>query len=155
MHMLPRRLLARLPWNKAKLVGAKPPCGQAMFGRSEPSCRWRASNEISRWRLTANYVAVTSSLSALMTWHPMAIQSIVRPSAERRYGSSSPTKHEGDRRVFDANRPKVRPVVVFRPPRRLTRDDHSAVHPATSESGRQHRPSMPVSRATSPSRVFT
>jgi hypothetical protein len=66
----------RPPWNKGKLIGAKPPLrGRTMYGPSEPSCRSRDANGTSpssTWRSTANCAAVTSSLFALRTWRAEA-----------------------------------------------------------------------------------
>jgi hypothetical protein len=148
--MPPRRLLACLP----KLVGAKAPL--------RPSHVWSIRTKLQMEGLKRDLaLAIDSKLRGCDV---VAVRiDDVAPNGyaldratvrERRYGSSSPTKREGDRRVFDANRPKARPVVVFRPPGRPTRDDHSAVHPARRRPGRQHRPSMPVSRAASLSGVF-
>lgn len=78
---------ARVPWNKGKLVGAKPPL--------RPSHVWsirtklqiearRGTSPCSIWQSTASCVAVTSSLSASITWPQAVIQWTARRSGRRR-----------------------------------------------------------------------
>jgi hypothetical protein len=55
----------REPWNKGKLIGQKPRCGQNTFGQSAPDCRWTDARETwqcSIWRSTASCGAAMSSL---------------------------------------------------------------------------------------------
>jgi hypothetical protein len=54
----------RVPWNKGKLTGAKPPRDPNTSGRSGRSSRLKAAFATlpcSIWRLTASCVAVTST----------------------------------------------------------------------------------------------
>jgi hypothetical protein len=57
--------LPRTPWNKGKLIGAKPRCGQSTSGASERGGWLRDARETSPCsisRSTANSAAVTLSL---------------------------------------------------------------------------------------------
>ena len=54
----------RVPWNKGKLTGAKPPLRPSTSGRSEPSSRSKAVPETwrcSTWQSTASCAAAMSS----------------------------------------------------------------------------------------------
>jgi len=86
------------PWNKGKLIGAKPPL--------QPSHVWSIrtklqmadrKRDLALFNLaTANCAAVTSSPYVSMTWHRAAMPWTVRPYAKRRRegrcGLRSPTR---------------------------------------------------------------
>jgi hypothetical protein len=53
----------RTPWNKGKLIGARPHCDQNTFGRSELDYYWRSEYVTLPcliWPSTASFAAVTS-----------------------------------------------------------------------------------------------
>ena len=53
----------RVPWNKGKVTGAKPPLRPKTFGRSGQNSRSKVvlgTSPCSTWRSTASCVAVTS-----------------------------------------------------------------------------------------------
>jgi hypothetical protein len=137
----------RSPWNKAKLVGAKPPCDRVMSGRSEPSCRSRAANAT----LALFNLAIDSKL------HGCDVVAVrvddVAPSgyAMNRARDHSPEEDRqasavrtdgpnavGDRRVPEADWPKAGSVSVRWSRRRLAWADHRAACAASVRVDRQH-----------------
>ena len=57
--------LKRVPWNKGKLTGAKPPLRpktSGQFGRNSRSKAAFATSQCSIWRSTASFAAAMSSL---------------------------------------------------------------------------------------------
>ena len=76
----------REPWNKGKLIGQKPRCGQNTFGQSAPDCRWTDARETwqcSIWRSTASCGAAMSSHFGSRTLHRAGMRSIA-PQCGRR-----------------------------------------------------------------------
>ena len=44
-HEPAEQLIRRIPWNKGRIVGAKPPLKPSQTsGRSEPNCIWRTAS---------------------------------------------------------------------------------------------------------------
>ena len=107
----PNAVPKRIPWNKGKLIGPRPPLRQNMFGRSGPDSRWSSRYESWRcsiWRSTASCGAVTLSPSELTTLPRMDTQSSERlsgkenrPTGPVRADRTDPT---GDQRVVSSDR---------------------------------------------------
>ena len=77
----------REPWNKGKLIGQKPRCGQNMFGRSVPDCRWTGGRAIWRCSIsqsTANCGVAMSSHFASRRLLRVGMQSTARQFGRRK-----------------------------------------------------------------------
>ena len=82
----------RMPWNKGKLIGARPHYDQNMFGRSELDYYWRGEYVILpclTWPSIASFAAVTSSRSKSRTLLPEDARRIGRRCNRRRPDSRS------------------------------------------------------------------
>ena len=77
----------RVPWNRGKLIGPRPPLRQKDVWQSERRCRSSSRSAIWRysiWPLIASYAATTLSRSEWMTLPLMGTPSCERACAEGR-----------------------------------------------------------------------
>jgi hypothetical protein len=77
----------RVPWNKGKLIGPRPPLRQKHVWQSGLGCRLSSKRAIWRcsiWRSIASCVAATLSQSGSMTLRRMAMRSSERPCDRKR-----------------------------------------------------------------------
>ena len=76
-----------MPWNKGKLIGARPPLRPKHVGRLEPDCSWRGEYETSpclTWLSIASFVAAMSSRSRSRMLPQTVIQLTVQRYGRRR-----------------------------------------------------------------------
>jgi hypothetical protein len=131
----------RPPWNKGKLVGAKPPL--------RPSHVWSIRTKLQMEGLKRDLALFNLAIDSKLRGCDVVcvrVDDVARPCDDpsEENGKAGAVRINrpdapGDRRVFEANRPEARPVVVSRSPRPLARDDNPAIRPARRRVGRQHR----------------